>query len=97
VIGFLFLVGLNAVDAWLIGRALNVTGFSVNPLVPPISANITARCLIAAAMALLLFLLEKRSWLLWLNVVSMLLVGWHAAGLIIKPFNLAFLQSSVAR
>jgi hypothetical protein len=92
VIGFLFLIVLNGIDAWLVSRALNVMEISLNPMVPPISANIMARCLIAAALALVLFLLEKRRWLLWLNVAMFVLVGWHAAGLVIKPFNLAFLS-----
>ena len=81
----LVLIGLNVFDAWLMRIFLGLEGVELNPLAPPVIANLVARGLIAVATILILNLARKDNLLWWANLVILGLVCWHVAFHTIPP------------
>jgi len=82
------LIGLNAIDAWLMRIDLGLGNIDLNPLVPPLIANLVARCLIATAIVLALYLVRKEGLLWWVNLAMFCFVSWHLVVYMISPFNI---------
>ena len=84
----LALISLNAIDAWLMSIQLGVGEIELNPLIPPLAANLVARCLVAAAIVLALYLVRKENLLWWANLAMFGVVSWHLFVYMISPLNI---------
>ena len=82
----LALIGLNIADALLLRINLQLTEVDLNPLVPPFEANLAARGLIAIAVILTLYVIEKRDLIEWFNLAVIGLIGYHALDRYIASF-----------
>jgi len=85
----LALISLNAIDAWLMGAYLGLAGIELNPFIPPVTANLVARCLIAVAIVIPLYLFKRENLLWWANLAMFGIVVWHLFVHMISPLNLA--------
>lgn len=65
----LALVGVNIADALLLRMNLQLGEVGLNPMVPPLMANVVARGLMAAALILILYMFNKRYLLWWLDFI----------------------------
>ncbi len=83
----LALIGLNIADVLLLRANLQLAEVELNPLVPPLAANLVARGLMAVALILSLYLIKKRYLLWWLDLVVLLLIGFHSVGNYMASFN----------
>ncbi|MFC2013532.1 hypothetical protein ACFLU8_01410 [Chloroflexota bacterium] len=83
----LILVGLNVLDAWLVGIYLGVEAVELNPLAPTLMGNMVARGLMATAIILTLYLVRKETLLWWANLVIFGVASWHLGVLMISPLT----------
>jgi len=75
--GALAFIVLNLVDALLIRVQMGLAGFELSPLVPPVSANLVARLLIALAIILFISLVKKKNLLGVVNILMCGVLSWH--------------------
>jgi len=74
------LVALNVADAILVTQYLALGAIQLNPLAPPIMANLVARSLAAIVVIVVVFLFDKKNLLWWLDFVVLGLIGFHLVG-----------------
>ena len=84
----LALICLSAIDAWLMSIDLGLGEIELDPLSPPLAANLVARCLIATAIVIPLYLVKKENLLWWANLAMFGVVSWHLLVILIAPLNL---------
>lgn len=82
----LALVGVNIADALLLRLNLQVGEVGLNPLVPPLMANVVARGLLAVALILTLYMIKRPYLLWWLDFVLLLVMGYHSVGYYMSSF-----------
>ena len=71
------LIALNVADALLLRIIMQLGAIGLNPLVPPLQANLIARGLIAIAVVLVVYLTGKRILLWWLVFLTLGLIVYH--------------------
>jgi hypothetical protein len=74
------LVALNIADALLVTQYLALGVIHLNPLSPPIMANLVARSLAAVAVSLVIFFFDKKNLLWWLDAAVLGFIGFHLVG-----------------
>jgi len=67
-------IGFNVIDAWLVRQNLGLGAAEWNVLAPPFTANLLARGLMAAGIALILHSIRMKNLLWWLNLLMFALV-----------------------
>lgn len=73
----LIFIGLNVIDAYLLGMNLGLGVIEINPMVPPLAANAGARGLTAIAIIIIFYLIKKGNLLGWANLIIFGLISWH--------------------
>lgn len=71
-------IGLNILDGWLTGFALELGGYELNPLLQPaLGSNIVFKWLISSAIVLTLVACKRGGLLKPLNFAMLLVCAWN--------------------